>query len=175
VEDPATQTQETLFLAKTDGEPEQLHEIYYWLYNEAVKYGFSPMAHENMGCYVYKKGSQEWLLLGSGSSYHEDEFLHSVNYKLAAKVRFHHVFQTHPEKIESLKKKFPDSFGRPWTACFKCKAKFVDCKNRVTFEKNGKDYYHCGVKHHLYFHDPNLDDVKTILELYILENKIKAN
>ncbi|MDR2941557.1 MAG: hypothetical protein LBV17_03095 [Treponema sp.] len=173
MEDPAAQTRETYFLAITDGVPEHLRKIYYWLYDEAVKYGFKPMGYENMGCYVYKKGATEWLLLGSGSSYHEDEFLHSVNYAIAVKTRFHHVFQTHPEKIGRLKKRFPDSFGRPWTACFNCKANSSGCKNRVTFKKGDVDYHHCGTKHHLYFHDPDLNDVKHLLELYKLENKIK--
>ena len=172
VESPAVQDHETFFLAKTDGEPEPLREIYYWLYSEAVKHGFSPQGHENMGCYVYQNDKKEWLLLGGGSSYHEDEFLHSPNYKLAAKVRFHHVFETHPEGIHYLRKRFPDSFGRPWTQCFRCKAGYDNCKNRVTFKKNGHDYHHCGTKHHLYFHDPALDDLKVILELYKSENKI---
>ena len=174
IENPDMQTRETFFLAKTDGEPEQLREIYYWLYDEAVKHGFAPQSNENMGCYSYKRGKDEWLLLGSGHSYHEDEFLHSPNYKLAAKVRFHRVFKTHPEKIENLRKRFPDSFGRPWTQCFKCKTNPDDCKNRVTFKKGNNDYHHCGTKHHLYFHDPNFDDVKAILELHKIENSMKS-
>ncbi|MCL2376398.1 MAG: hypothetical protein FWC76_03265 [Defluviitaleaceae bacterium] len=174
VEAPAAQTRETFFLAKTDGEPEQLREIYYWLYDEAVKHGFSPEGNENMGCYSYKKDSKEWLLLGNGSSYHEDDFLHSPNYALAAKARFYHVFQTHPEKMDKLKKRFPDSFGRPWTQCYKCKAKWDGCKYRVIFKQVSQDYYHCGRHHHLYFHDPTLEDVKAILELYKLENNIKS-
>jgi len=171
VEDPLVQDRESFFLAKTDGMPKNLKEIYYWLYDEAIKHGFTPTGNENMGCYSYKKGSKEWLLLGSGSSYHEDEFLHSPNYALAAKPRFHHVFKTHPEKISALKKKFPDSFGRTWTQCWKCKAKSDECKNRVKFELADRDYYHCG-RGYLYFHDPDLDDVKAILELYKWENGI---
>ena len=174
-ENPDTQIRETFFLAKTDGEPERLRKIYYWLYDEAVKHKFSPTGYEYMGCYLYKKGSKEWLLLGSGSSYHEDEFLHSPNYALAAKVRFFHVFQTHPDKMADLMKRFPDSFGRPWTQCYKCKAEADDCSKRITFEKNGHDYNHCGHHHYFYFHNPNFDDVKDILELYKLENKINLS
>ena len=174
VEDPATQHREPLFLAKTDGEPERLREMYYWLYDEAVKHGFSPQGDENMGCYVYKKGKLEWLLLGSGSSYHEDEFLHSPDYLLAAKSRFYHVFQSHPERMQDLRKRFPDSFGRPWTQCFHCKAGYMTCKNRVLFKRDGGDYYHCGTKHHLYFHNPDLNDLKELLELYKIENKIES-
>ena len=173
IENSEAQSREPLFLALTDGEPVHLRETYYWLYDEAVKHGFSPVGCENMGCYVYRKGKKEWLLLGRGSSYHEDEFLHSPNYEIAAKVRYHHVFQTHPNEINELKKRFPDSFGRPWTQCFKCKVNPNDCKNRVTFDKDGSDYHHCGTKHHLYFHDPDINDVKAILELYIKENNIE--
>ena len=171
VEDSAAQNRETFFLAKTDGEPEQRREIYYWLYDEAVKHGFSPTGYEHMGCYLYKKGSKEWLLLGSGSSYHEDEFLHSPNYMIAAKVKFHRVFQTHPEDINKLLKRFPESVGRPWDWCF-CKNS-GDCKNRVMIEKDGRDYHHCCTKTYFYFHDPDFDDVESILELYKLENNIK--
>ena len=173
VENPDTQTRETFFLAKTDGEPEQLREIYYWLYDEAVKHGFAPQGNENMGCYSYKRSKDEWLLLGSGHSYHEDEFLHSPNYQLAAKSRFYQVFQTHPERIADLRKRFPDSFGRPWNACCRCKAKADECKKRVTFKKGSQDYHHCGARAYFYFHDPDFDDVKTILELYKIENNIK--
>jgi len=166
------QTREVFFLAKTDGEPEQLRRIYYWLYDEALKHGFSPTGCEYMGCYSYKKDFKEWLLLGNGSSYHEDEFLHSPDYALAAKARFLRVFQTHPEKIADLMQKFPDSFGRPWTKCYKCKAKAEDCNNRISFKKGNNDYHHCG-RAYLYFHDPTFEDVKAILELYKIENKIK--
>ena len=173
VEAPSIQTREPFFLAKTDGEPEQLRRIYYWLYDEAVKNGFSPQGCDYMGCYSYKKGSKEWLLLGSGSSYHEDEFLHSPNYALAAKVRFLRVFQTHPEKIDNLMKRFPDSFGRPWTQCYKCNSKSNECNKRVSFKKGSQVNNYCGKHHHLYFHDPNFDDVKAILDLYKIENNIE--
>jgi len=173
VENPAAQTRETFFLAKTDGEPEKRREIYYWLYDEAVKYGFSPMGYVHMGCYSYKKGEQEWLLLGSGSSYHEDDFLHSPDFALAAKALFLRIFQTHPEKIDNLLKRFPESVGRPWDWCFKCRTNSYDCKNRIMLKKDGRNYYHCGAKTYFYFHDPEFDDVKAILELYKLENDIK--
>ena len=171
VENPDVQTRETFFLAKTDGEPEQLREIYYWLYDEAVKHGFLPQGKENMGCYSYKRGKDDWLLLGSGHSYHEDEFLHSPNYKLAAKAKFFRVFQTHPDKTNKLLKRFPESIGRPWDWCF-CN-NLGSCKNRVMIEKDGRNYHHCCTKTYLYFHDPNFDDVKAILELYKIENNIK--
>ena len=171
VEDSAEHTRECLFLAKTDGEPEHLREIYYWLYDEAVKHGFSPTGYEHMGCYSYKKGSKEWLLLGSGTSYHEDDFLHSPTYMLAAKARFHRVFQTHPDKIDELLKRFPASVGRPWDWCF-CNIKPADCKNRIILKKNGQEHIHCGTKTYFYFHDPDFDGVKAILELYKLENKL---
>ena len=172
VEDPAVQTRERFFLAITEGMPKQLRDICYWLYDEAVKHGYTPQGYEYMGCYSYKKGSKEWLLLGCGSSYHEDEFLHSVNYALAAKTRFYRVFQTHPERMDALRKRFPDSFGRPWTKCYMCKAEADTCKNRVTFKKDNLDYHHCGTKSYLYFHNPTFDDVKEILELFKLENRI---
>ncbi|MCL2285397.1 MAG: hypothetical protein FWC32_03425 [Firmicutes bacterium] len=174
VEDPAAHIREVFFLAKTDGEPENIRKIYYWIYDEAVKHGFIPMGYENMGCYVYKKGSKKWLLLGSGHSYHEDDFLHSPNYTLAAKVKFNNVFRTHPEKINDLMKRFPESFGRPWTSwCFKCKPNEVNCKNAIIYIKENRKFHHCGVKSYLYFHDPSFEDVKAILELYKLENNIK--
>ena len=45
-----------LIMAITDGEPDHLREIYYWLYDEAVKHGFLPQCNVNMGCYSYKRG-----------------------------------------------------------------------------------------------------------------------
>jgi hypothetical protein len=173
VENPKDQTRDTFFLAYTDGLPAELREMHYWLYDEAVTFGYEPQGYEDMGCYVYKKGTKVWLLLGSGPSYHEDEFLHSVNYKIAAKCRLHRVFSRYPEKIKDLRRRFPDSFGRPWTQCYQCKTNSNDCKNRVTFKKGKQDYHHCGTNHHLYFHDPDINDLKTINELFKLENNIK--
>jgi len=169
VEDSASQTHEPLFLAMTDGEPEHLREIYYWLYDKAVRYGFEPTGREKMHCYLYKKGTKEWLLLGKGSSYHESEFLHSINYSIAAKFGFQKTYYTHPEKIEWLKRRFPTAFTSPWGGCHKCKAIPEDCKHRVIFDHTN---YAC-IKGYFYFHDPTFDDVKEILELYKIENKIK--
>jgi hypothetical protein len=114
VENPAAQNRETFFLAKTDGEPANLREIYFWLYDEAGGYGYLPAGCESLGGYAYKKGKKEWLHVGSGHSYHEPEFLHSPNYEIAIKVRFHKVFQTHPETIDYWKKRFPNLFIRDW-------------------------------------------------------------
>jgi hypothetical protein len=169
VEDPATQPRETFFLAKTDGEPEERREIYYWLYDEAVKNGCTPTGNEEMGCYLYRKDKKTWLLLGSGHSYHEDAFLHSPPYAMAAKAKFHRVFYTHPEKMDYLIKRFPESFGRPWAWCFHGKVNSGGCKNNVTVKINDRDYNHCGLHHYLYFHDPTFEDVKAIMELFKLE------
>jgi len=171
IEEPATQTHETLFLAMTDGEPEHLREIYYWLYDEAIKHGFEPTGTEKMHCYLYKKGTKEWLLLGKGSSYHEPEFLHSINYSIAAKFGFAKTYHTHPDKIKRLKQRFPTAFNNPWGGCHKCKATPEDCKNRVVFDHI--NLRHGCVKSYFYFHDPTFDDVKEFLELYKIENKIK--
>ncbi|MCL2002401.1 MAG: hypothetical protein FWG72_00150 [Oscillospiraceae bacterium] len=173
VQDPAAQNRETFFLAKTDGQSKELREIYDWLYDEAMRHGFTPYGSEKMGCYVYKKGKEEWLLLGDGSSYHEDEFLHSVKYKMAAKVRFDRVFQTHSDEIETLMKRFPDSFGRWWTQCFKCRTGADSCKYHIRFTTGSRSY--CAKHHHLYFHDPDFNDVKELCELYKLENNIKPS
>ena len=169
VEDPATQTHETFFLAKTDGELEHLREIYYWLYDEAVMHGFVPTGEEKIFCYLYKKGSKEWLLLGKGSSYHEEEFLHSIHYSIAVKVQFIKTFHTHTEQIADLEKRFPKAFAADWGGCHGCKS---PCKNRVKF--NQDNHFRC-LKCYFYFHDPSLDDVKLMLELYKTENKINRH
>jgi len=174
IQDPATQSHETFFLAKTDGEPEHLREIYYWLYDEAVKYGFNPTGEEKMYCYLYKKGTKEWLLVGKGSSYHEEEFLHSVNYSLSVKFTFSKIYHTQPDKIEWLKNRFPSSFATRWGGCYKCKEKkgtMESCKNRVI---TNPDMRMGCVKGYFYFHDPTFDDIKEILEMYKLENNIKS-
>jgi hypothetical protein len=170
VEDPAMQNRETYFLAKTDGEPDERREIYYWLYDEAGRYGYLPAGFESLGGYAYKNGKKEWLHVGGGHSYHEPEFLHSPNYEIAIKVRFHKVFQTHPETIDYLKKRFPNIFIRDWGICSWCD---IDgCRNRFEPEDGGISYNLCGKPLDLYFHDPDFDDVKLICELYKSENNI---
>ena len=175
MQDPDAQSRETFFLAKTDGEPKHLREIYYWLYDEAVKYGFCPTGIEKMYCYLYKKGSKEWLLLGKGSSYHEEEFLHSANHTISAKFSFPKIYYTHPEKIEWLKKQFPASFATRWGGCHRCKekkGKLEECNHRVIINQ-GNSHYTC-IRGYFYFHDPTFDDVKAFLEIYKLENNINA-
>jgi len=175
VEDPATQTHETFFLAKTDGEPEHLREIYYWNYDEAIKHEFLPTGSESIYCYSFKKGSKEWLLLGKGSSYHEDEFLHSVDYAIAAKFGFTKCYRTHPEEVAYLRKRFPETFERTWSGyhktCRQCKPTYEKCKNRVTFPQDNPVFY-CSTGC-LYFHDPTFDEIKIMLELYKSEKNIK--
>jgi len=52
--------------------------------------------------------------------------------------------------------------------------KTPDCKNRVVLQKNGQDRIRCARGINFYFHDPDFDDVKTILELFKIENNIKS-
>jgi len=174
VQDPTTQSHETFFLAKTDSEPAHLRKIYYWLYDEAIKHGFNPTGEEKMYCYLYKKGSKEWLLVGKGSSYHEEEFLHSANYSMSVKFAFPKIYHTHPDKIEWLKNRFPASFATRWGGCYKCKKKkgtMENCKNRVI--TNPDKRMGC-VKGYFYFHDPTFDDIKEFVALYKLEHNMEV-
>ena len=176
VEDHAVQTHETFFLAKTDGEPKELRDIYYWHYDEAKKHGFLPQEREYEGlhCYEYKKGSKRWeLFLGSNNSYHESDFLHSPPYAISAKVQLCRVFHTHPQITDDLKRKFPDTFRNTFTNCRFERTKNCGetCKRRIITTINNREYVHCGGSY-LYFHDPTFDDVKMIYELYKLENNI---
>jgi len=174
IEDPAAQSHETFFLAKTDGEPAHIRDIYYWHYDQAVLHGFTPTGDEKLYCYLYKKGTKEWFLLGKGSSYHEEEFLHSVDYELSAKFAFPKTYHTHPDKIAWLKERFPSSFNTRWGGCHRCKAKkgtMETCKHRVIIHPDNP-HYRC-IKGYLYFHNPTFDDIKTMLEIFKLENNIK--
>ena len=175
VENPAVQTHETFFLAKTDGEPKELRDIYYWNYSEAVKHGFLPQGREVLGCYQYKKGTKEWLLLGNGHSYHEEDFLHSPPYAIAVKVCLPSVFRTHPQLTNELKKKFPNAFKNSFSNCRLERTKNCGemCKMRIITIINNREHIHCG-RNTLYFHDPTFDDVKMIYELYKLENSITS-
>ncbi|MCL2363436.1 MAG: hypothetical protein FWC71_02100 [Defluviitaleaceae bacterium] len=174
MQDPAMQTHETFFLAKTDSEPQHLREIYYWLYDQAIQHGFIPTGQEKMYCCLYKKGTKEWLLTGKGSSYHEEEFLHSADHKISVKLALPKIYHTHPDKIDWLKERFPDSFNTRWGGCHHCKEKkgtMNECKHRVIVNPNNP-HYRC-IKGYLYFHDPTFDDVRVLLDMYRLENNIK--
>jgi len=173
VQDPATQSHETFFLAMTDGEPPHLREIYYWLYDEAVKCDFQPTGEDKMYCYLYKKGSKEWLLVGKGSSYHEEEFLHSTPYDLSVKVAFPKVYAAHPEQFEWLKIHIPESFATRWGGCYKCKEKkgtLENCKNRVIIEPDKRMW--C-IRGYFYYHNPTFEDIKKFVAMYKIEQKLK--
>ena len=169
VEETERSPQETYYLAHTEGSSEAVREIYEYLHDEAAKYGFYFQGSFEMGGLLYKKGSKKWLLVGSGSSYHECDYLCSPDYEIAVKAKFKNIFKKHLNKANELIKRFPNAFARSGTGCYNCS---VNCENRISFEVNDKEKHHCG-NHFAYFHAPTLNDVKYLLELHKLENNIK--
>ena len=172
VEDPAAQQYDYPFLAMTDGEPEQIREIQYWLYAQAKKYGFRNEC-VSLGCIVYMKGSpmstspKIFPLVGMLKC-------NRGGYTFAAKTKFQRVFETHPKKIVALAKRFPSAFGNPAYNCPTRCGSSPDkmCKNNYTYEMGGIIYRTC--RHSNFeFPNPTLDDVKLIFELWQLENKVK--
>jgi len=163
IEDAATQPREALFLAKTDAEPPPIRAIHYWLYDEATRHGFLPTGEEKIFCYLFKKGTKEWLLTGKGSSYHEEEFLHSTTAALSVKLAFPKTFQRAPEKVDELKQRFPAAFNTRWGWCHHCKAAYKDCPNH--------DASRCRKGLH-FFHNPTFQEVEYLLDIFKQEHKI---
>jgi len=145
-----------------------LREIQTWLFDEAAKYGFT-VAGMNKGCISYKKGSKEFLLVKNEGT----------------KVSFIHAFARAPEKMQALCDRFPDVFrlddsgmccGDEENAIHQFGGRGENSKPRcafvMQFEFNGVAYKRCGLGNFI-FNDVTLEDVQAILEMYLVENKIK--
>ena len=161
IEDASTQTHERVFLARMDYASEALRNIQIWLHAEAAKYGYTidPEEPEEKGCMLYKKGSKRWLLVGQRSD-------GSVFSK--AIFREAHIHTT----MAALYSKFPDTFKSNCTLCGGNKSPDVKCSMRIEFIVDDKARRCCAYLSFV-FNNLMLDDVKMIMELFKLENKIR--
>jgi len=163
MEDPSVQQYESVFLAELDYASDKFREIQYWLHDEAVKYGFylDPKSPKSLQC---KKGSKEFLFVA--------EKVPNGLYGgkgIYAKVSFLKIFETEPDKMKAFCEYFSHVFRLEdkGKCCNENKCMF---RMRFTFE--GVSYLRCGLKNFI-FDDINLDDIKAILEMFVIENKLK--
>jgi hypothetical protein len=167
VEATEKSSQETFYLAYTEGTPKEVRIIYDYLHDEAAKHGYLFQGCLEQGGLLYKKGGKIWLLAGSGSSYHEVDYLCSPDYEIAVKVQFKRIFNTLSYIKEELTNRFPQAIYRKRSTCWGCREV---CAKRVFFVVEGKEKHCCNT---FVFANPTLDDVKYLLDLYKEEHKIK--
>jgi len=174
-EDRVTQTHEPEFLIVLDYMADNLREIHFWLYEEAKKCGFDfdhfdATAYGNM---LYRKGgwgTKNMPLVGvydiAGDRLEENKFM--------AHTTFKRIFKTHPEEIAKLMEKFPDAIGNHAYDCpsYCDKTAVATCKRVHQYKMGDVEYHSCGYQSFL-FMEPTFDDVKLIIELWKLENRIK--
>jgi hypothetical protein len=172
IEDPAEQKHEIEFLAFVSGMSEELQEIQYYLYSESKRYGyrFDPFKPVWSGGLLYEKRAVEWPRVGYiGDGWQGDDYR---MFSFRCHVKFNKVFQTHPDKIVEFINQRPDALINPDHMCNQHCGKTLDnsCHaHRVSYTINGVTYHNCGG---IRIHNPTLDDMKTIVELYVLENKL---
>ncbi|MCL2500669.1 MAG: hypothetical protein FWE90_10095 [Defluviitaleaceae bacterium] len=185
IEDPAGQKYERVFRAEMDYASSKLREVQEWLHAEAKKYGFAIDPKEPMekGCILYKKGSKRFMLVRQGERKPDAGHFDHHEAKIGTKVSFIHAFEKAPEKMRALAGRFPDVFklDDPGTCCkggsphlFKASGAESGekrCAFRMLFTFDGVTYMRCGLNH-FFFQDLSLDDVKTILEMFLVENGI---
>jgi len=173
-EDKTTQTHEAEFLIAMDSLPENLREIHFWLYEEAKKigYDFNPFDATSNGCILYRKGwwgGKNLPLVGaydiSGSRLEGNKF--------AAITKYKRLFKAYPTEIAKLMEKFPDAIGnRAYDCPLYCNMEAENiCKKAHLYKIDGVNYHSCGHKSFL-FMEPTFDDIKLIVELWKLENRI---
>jgi hypothetical protein len=173
IEDPAEQRNETEFLAMVSGMPKEMQEIQYYLYSESKRYGykFNPLKPVWAGGLLYEKGSKDWPRIGFiGDGWHGDDYR---MFSFRAHVKFNSVFKTHMEKVIEFHEQRPDVFPNPDHMCNQhCGKKLsVSCPaHRVTYDIDGVTYHNCGG---IRIHNPTPQDVKKIVELYVLEHKLE--
>jgi len=160
-----------------------LREVQVFLFEEAAKYGFS-VAGMNKGCISYKKGSKEFLLVRNGHRPEGTNHFEHHGTQIGTKVSFIHAFERAPEKMRVLCDRFPHVFRLDDTGqcCGDTTSphQFANhseeggkrCAFVMKFTFDGVAYKRCGLGN-FFFPDITLDDVKAILEMYLIENKIK--
>jgi len=189
VEDPTAQEYEAAFLAELDYDTEELQEMKRWLYSEASLYGFSidKKSWEEGGVVKLTKGSKKFLSLKQGHRESDTNHFKPHKTKVGTKVSFIHAFEKEPEKMRRLCNRFPHVFRLedPGTCCNdhnpeKNPHQFADksekngkrCAFVMKFDFDGVTYKRCGLSN-FFFDDINLEDVKMILEMFLVENKIR--
>ena len=163
MEDPSRQQYESVFLAELDYSSDKFREIQYWLHDEVAKYGFhlDPKSPKSL---QFRKGSKEFFLVA-------DKVPNGLygGKGIYAKVSFLKAFETEPDKMKTFCERFPHVFH------LKDKGKCCNenkCMFRMRFTFEGVPYLRCGLKNFI-FDDIDLDDVKAILEMFVIENKLK--
>jgi len=173
IQDPVTQQYHRIFHAQMDYASGKLKEIQEWLYAEAEKYGYS-IDPENSGI-LYKKGSKRFMQVRQG--HHEPGTGHLKHHetKIATKVSFIHAFERDPKGMAALVDRFPHVFRMEDAGeakCAGCGGLDSKCTFRMNFKVSGVQYMRCGLEN-FFFDDITFDDVKAILEMFKIENKIK--
>ena len=184
IEDPDSQKYPSIFNAEMDYSSSKLREIQEWLYAEAEKYGFSLQTDGlPKGCINYQKGSKDFLRVRQGEREPGAGHFEQHEAKIGTKVSFIHAFEREPDKMRALCERFPDVFrlDDPGKCCTDDNPhKFADnsessgkrCAFRMRFALDGVTYTRCGLGN-FFFEDISFDDVKAILEMFLIENKIK--
>ena len=188
MEDPATQQYHLVFHAEMDYASDELREIQAWLYAEAEKYGYriDPKEPMGKGCILYKKGSKHFLLVKQGERQPGAGHFDRHETKIGTKVSFIHAFEYAPDKMRAFVNRFPHVFrlDDPGKCCNdnhpeKNPHQFADiseksgkrCPFVMKFTFDGVTYKRCGLNN-FFFEDITFDDVKAILEMFKIENKI---
>jgi hypothetical protein len=166
VEDDSSQKYENVFYSKMDLSSKELMKIQNWLHEEAEKYEYRiDISHPyEKGCVQYQKGSKIFLLVG-------EKEIDGVP-TIFSKVIFRDAFDKEKEKVMELFSKFPDVFKSNCHLCNGSKSADSKCSMRICYDIEGKPHRHCAYLS-FNFLNPTLNDLKDILELFILENKIK--
>jgi len=188
IQDPATQKYPAMFNAEMDYNSDKLREIQEWLYAEAEKCGFTfDTSGLPKGCINYKKGSKDFLRVRQGQRPPNTNHFDHHDAKICTKVSFIHAFEREPDKMRELVNRFPQVFrlDDPGVCCDdknpdtslhtfanNSEKDGKRCAFRMKFTFDGVTYKRCGLAH-FFFEDISFDDVKIILEMFKIENKIK--
>jgi len=177
IEDPATQPYHQIFLAEMDYASDKMREIQQWLYHEAEKYGYTidPNEWGGGGGILYKKGSKKFLNIWES----EAGGVKTVR----TKTSFIKIFEAEPKQARILCNRFPHIFNldNPGMCCGGITPDMVSgkpggwdkrCPFRMYFKFDGVAYLRCGLGNFT-FENISFDDVKVILDMFLLENKIK--
>jgi len=166
IEDSSMQKYETVFHTKMDLSSEKIKKIQYWLHEEAEEYGYKiNVSHPyEKNCIQYQKGVKSFLLAG-------EKEIKGVPV-IFSKVIFRNVFENNKETILKLNAKFPEVFKSNCTMCNGSKTKDSKCSMRICYDIEGKQQKNCAYRSFI-FYNPKLEDIKIILDLFLLENNIK--
>ena len=168
-EERKSQKYEVPFLVELDCASETGKEVLLLIHAEASKHGYfidldQPIEHYT-NCILYKN-SDKWFLF-AGENPTVTNWSADLRHGISIKAEFREAFINEKDKMDDIIRRFPESFKSNCGFC----AHRKNCPSRIKYIV-GEETRHACSGHSFWFENLTLKDVKDILEMFKIENKV---